>query len=54
MKKPSNKALHWTGIPLALHPRQLLGKKSVESPTSFARWLQRRKNAQQQTKSQPA
>jgi len=32
----------------------LLGKKSAESPISFAKWLQRRKNAQQQSQSQPA
>ena len=31
----------------------LLGKKSAESPTSFARWLQRRKNTQQPNESQP-
>ena len=31
----------------------LLGKKSAESPTSFARWLQRRKNTQQPSESQP-
>ena len=31
----------------------LLGKKSAESLTSFAKWLQRRKNAQQPSKSQP-
>ena len=31
----------------------LLGKQSAESPISFARWLQRRKNIQQPSESQP-